>query len=688
MVKHKIVILVLAILFWISPVVAQEWYKIYEDAKKEMERYDWESAAILLERVIVTKRSPNLHATTYGVNVIEYLPYFHLGQAYFYSGQYKKAFENFQLSENYEVIKQLPSRYSLLISLKSASHQLNQPSLSILAGQKLTEQDSILIGLILIEKYGEALKYLQNLSSGKKFAGSENLAKKDSIIETKNAIIAEKNAAISFQQQFNQCLEPYLLGNYQLSLTRLSELLNQYPQNYQVINWIKKIKSELDLLQIQKQPEIERIVTEKIVSQTASPVFLVRTPETVRSGKISIAGIVGDDNGIDRIEVTVNGVILADQYGNPFQLQPSTEHNPQSFEFGIDNIPLQMGKNQITLIAFDVDSVQHSEFYPLTVIRKLPIYKTTAFYIISISLLLFTIGIAIISRIIKYRIAVVNKYNPYIAGAPILNEEMFFGRKQLLKSIMNTLHHNSLMIYGPRRIGKTSIQHQLKRKLENLDDSEYKYIPIYIDLQGIPEGKFFLSMIEDIVNGCKNYLNDETVLDFDYSKTDGSYDGRDFNRDLRKLITQLCNQSNKELRLVLLMDEVDELNSYSDRVNQRLRSVFMKSFAENLVAVMSGTHIRKQWESEGSPWYNFFEEIEIPPLRKEDAIALIKNPVKGIFSYDDLAIEKIIQYSQCYPYVIQKFCIYAINLIIESKRRKVTAEDVEIVQKQVMEERD
>jgi tetratricopeptide (TPR) repeat protein len=686
MLKHKIVILVLAILFCISQIVAQEWYKIYEDAKKEMERYDWDNAIKLFEMVIATKRSPNLHATTYGVNVIEYLPYFHLGQAYFYSGQYKKALENFQRSENFAVIKQTASRYSLLKSLKAAAQKLSQPSHSVLTEKKITEIDSILIGLILNEKYSEAISQLQNLLVGKKFVQSENLAKKDSIIEAKNAIIAEKNAASSFQHQFNQCLEPYLLGNYQLSLTRFSDLLNQYPQNYQAINWMKKIKSELDLLQNQKQPEIEKIVTEKIISQTASPVFLVKNPETVRSDKISIAGIVGDDNGIDRIEVTVNGVVFADQNGNPLKLQPSTEHNPKSFEFGIDNIPLQMGKNQITLIAFDVDSVQHSEFYPLTIIRKLPIYKTTTFYIFSILLLLFTFGITIISRIIKYRIAVVNKYNPYIAGAPILNEEMFFGRKQLLKSIMNTLHHNSLMIYGPRRIGKTSIQHQLKRKLENLDDPDYKYIPVYIDLQGIPEGKLFISMIEDIVNGCKNYMNDETELDFDYSKIGGSYDGRNFNRDLRKLITQLRNHSDKELRLVLLMDEVDELNSYSDRVNQRLRSVFMKSFAENLVAVMSGTHIRKKWESEGSPWYNFFEEIEIPPLRKEDAIALIKNPVKGIFSYDDLAIEKIIQYSQCYPYIIQKFCIYAINLIIEAKQRKVTSEDVEVVRKQVMED--
>ena len=53
------------------------------------------------------------------------------------------------------------------------------------------------------------------------------------------------------------------------------------------------------------------------------------------------------------------------------------------------------------------------------------------------------------------------------------------------------------------------------------------------------------------------------------------------------------------------------LNEYSERVNQRLRSIFMKTFSEHLVAIMSGVGIKRIWKSEGSPWYNFFDEIEL-----------------------------------------------------------------------------
>ena len=88
------------------------------------------------------------------------------------------------------------------------------------------------------------------------------------------------------------------------------------------------------------------------------------------------------------------------------------------------------------------------------------------------------------------------------------------------------------------------------------------------------------------------------------------------------------------MKLALLIDEVDVLNEYSERINQRLRSIFMKTFSEHLVAIMSGVGIKRAWKSEGSPWYNFFDEIELASLTREDAEALIRTPVEGIFRFE------------------------------------------------------
>jgi hypothetical protein len=131
------------------------------------------------------------------------------------------------------------------------------------------------------------------------------------------------------------------------------------------------------------------------------------------------------------------------------------------------------------------------------------------------------------------------------------------------------------------------------------------------------------------------------------------------------------------VKLALLIDEVDVLNEYSESVNQRLRGIFMKSFSENLVAVMSGVGIRRRWKSEVSPWYNFFDEIELPPFSREEAEALIREPVAGVFRWKGEAVERILELSRLRPYLIQKYCVHAVNRMLEERRGTIRSEDVE-----------
>jgi hypothetical protein len=149
--------------------------------------------------------------------------------------------------------------------------------------------------------------------------------------------------------------------------------------------------------------------------------------------------------------------------------------------------------------------------------------------------------------------------------------------------------------------------------------------------------------------------------------------------DLRRVFKVLEEKSSKQVKLVLLIDEVDELNAYDPRVNQRLRSLFMKSFAENLVAVVSGVEIRKQWDKEGSPWYNFFEEIEVTPIGREDVVELITRPVGGVFKIDQAVIDRIIELTDRKPYHVQRLCIALVNRMYEQGKRQITTADVDAV---------
>ncbi|MCX7669593.1 MAG: hypothetical protein N2439_05930, partial [Anaerolineae bacterium] len=50
----------------------------------------------------------------------------------------------------------------------------------------------------------------------------------------------------------------------------------------------------------------------------------------------------------------------------------------------------------------------------------------------------------------RRRQALERRFNPYISGEPVRQPDMFFGRDELLRKIVNALHQNSIMIHGER----------------------------------------------------------------------------------------------------------------------------------------------------------------------------------------------------------------------------------------------
>jgi AAA+ ATPase superfamily predicted ATPase len=324
------------------------------------------------------------------------------------------------------------------------------------------------------------------------------------------------------------------------------------------------------------------------------------------------------------------------------------------------------------------DSGGQEQSETLRLERRLRIWETRLFMPSAVLGALGLLGAGFVVQRVRRRHALRRRFNPYIAGAPVLDDDMIFGREKLLQRILNVLHHNSLMITGERRIGKTTFLYHLKRHLETEDTGDYRFFPVFTDLQGVPETGLFHALMSDIVEQLKPT---EGALDSLRFHTDApSYEGRDFSHDLQRIIEDLKERSSRNIRLALLIDEVDVLNEYSERVNQRLRAIFMKTFAESLVAVMSGVGIKRAWKSEVSPWYNFFDEIEISVFAREEAEALIREPVSGIFRYAPEAVERILDLSRLKPYLIQKLCVHAVNCMIEDGRTTVTLRDVETAQ--------
>ncbi len=387
---------------------------------------------------------------------------------------------------------------------------------------------------------------------------------------------------------------------------------------------------------------------------------------------ITVSGVATDDRGLARITIA-SGTQVA------WTMDLSKEAEPRTHTFD-ESIPLVKGLNRVVVSVVDRKGRKSEAVF--TVDRKPTFIENPYFYplvaVCAVSLLGTGAGVYAARR----RRALRNRFNPYIAGAPVLSNAMFFGRKKLLSRVLNMIHANSLMITGDRRIGKTSFMHHLKMALAEDEGTEFQFFPVSVDLQGVPEHTFFHTMMSEIVDALG--LAPETLSELRFRSENDDYDDRDFSRDLQRVITDLKTRTPKKVKLALLLDEVDELNEYSERVNQRLRSVFMKTFSENLVAVMSGVGIRRSWKSEGSPWYNFFDEFELSGLSREEAEELIRTPVQGVFRFEDEAVERILNASELKPYIIQKFCIHAVNHMIEEGRSTIAVRDVTAVEALVL----
>jgi len=513
------------------------------------------------------------------------------------------------------------------------------------AGQLATALDRLQSVLVLDPANQEARSIQSRLLLVRKEADAEN---------TRRAMIEQLLAEAGSQ---------FDAGSAEASLSAANRVLALDPGNGAALKYVAQAYGMIsqELLGTGPRGNIPPAVRFVDLRQEGDDGMLL---QTIATPAFRLDGVIIDNSPVEVVFYGDDDSVLDTRLSS----QPLGEFYLTEF---VVEAELSPGRTTFRLVATDSEDLISSSEYVVTYAR--PFFRAPWFY----AMLLGSgavLSAALLWRRFRHRERLrKRRFNPYVAGAPVLDDTMFFGRHGLVDRILQTIHNNSLLIYGERRIGKTSIQHQLKKRLTALDDPHYKFFPVYVDLQGTPETRFFQTIAEDIFQELAPVLDDLTSV----QDMSGDYSYRDFVRDVRAVLKTLKKQTSKKVKLVLLIDEVDELNDYDPRINQKLRSLFMKNFAENLVAVVSGVEIKKHWEREGSPWYNFFEEIEVKPFGPQDARELIEQPIGGIFKLDRGVVEKIISLTAGKPYLIQKLCITLVTRLHEQHRRRITVADVE-----------
>jgi tetratricopeptide (TPR) repeat protein len=411
----------------------------------------------------------------------------------------------------------------------------------------------------------------------------------------------------------------------------------------------------------------EAIVARWLPNREPTLAFFDPPGPVVESASLSLQGMASDDRGVVKVEFRLGGRLVGEEVPTATPADPA-----RVWPFG-RQLPLEAGPNAVSVTVVDSGGLSHVVSF--TIERRLRFHETRYFLPSAAAGALALVGLGFGAQRVRRHRARRRRFNPYIAGAPVLDDDMFYGREKLTARMLSTLHRNSLMITGERRIGKTTFLHHLKRVLAEDEAGDWRFFPVFVDLQGVPEQSFFHALMAEVVDVLD--LLPATRERLRFTPEPEGYDARDFGHDLQQVIAELKTRTDRRVKLALLIDEVDVLNEYSESVNQRLRGIFMKSFSENLVAVMSGVGIRRRWKSEVSPWYNFFDEIELLPFSREEAEALVREPVAGVFRWQPEAVERVLELSRLRPYLVQKICVNALNRMLEQGRGTIRLEDVD-----------
>jgi tetratricopeptide (TPR) repeat protein len=266
--------------------------------------------------------------------------------------------------------------------------------------------------------------------------------------------------------------------------------------------------------------------------------------------------------------------------------------------------------------------------------------------------------------------------NPYIAGSSVGGTPAFIGRNDILRDVQQVLRHskeNAILLYGQRRIGKTSVLQELEAKLPQ----EGAYHPIFFDLLGKAH-----QSLEEVLHELADTISEALGK----GKANLGNDPKTKFRHvwLPNLLNQLDTKS-----LVLLFDEFDVLDdSASSKQTSNdffhyLRELLTTSNSKRLYFVFV---IGRNIDDMNNIALAFFKGIRtkrVSLLEHDDTVKLIRLSVENkSLQWSKEVIEQVWELTNGHPYLTQCLCSHVWENLYDDEPNDppiVTSKNIEAV---------
>lgn len=293
-----------------------------------------------------------------------------------------------------------------------------------------------------------------------------------------------------------------------------------------------------------------------------------------------------------------------------------------------------------------------------------------------------------------------NPYHAYAKGGVVYERGMFYGRDEMINSIVGTLASNpaskSIILHGQRRSGKSSILYHLKEEL----GKDPNVLILYIDnigtvLEEKASAPLLYQMLWHILRQFQRSILRREEMGYSQLNlvfpTDLELYGHpaplsyfsDLFEDFKDTIARRPDWAS--VRAVLLIDEFTYLYGYI--MKGALSLDFMKNWKALLQrnffsTVLAGQDVMPKFIQAFPNEFGTTEDRQVGYLDAEAARALIDEPIRiggksGESRYREKADDLIFELSAGNPFYIQIICSRLVENMLSKRQRLATKADVE-----------
>jgi AAA+ ATPase superfamily predicted ATPase len=288
--------------------------------------------------------------------------------------------------------------------------------------------------------------------------------------------------------------------------------------------------------------------------------------------------------------------------------------------------------------------------------------------------------------------------NPFSYGT-IVRGDYFYDRKEESERIVSTLTNgNNMVLFAPRRYGKTSLVFRVIEQLEALG-----YTCVYMDFLPVYSIETFVSLYINAIEKKQNNLQrlvqifTNVVKSIRPKLTFDSGGNPEFGIDLTEstvsiqtlsevldLPEQLSQAGKKTIVIFDEFQEITKLNKYG--FENLLRSKIQQQKQVNYLFLGSRTHLlNDMFNNKNRAFYNSASHMQLGPLPHEDTITYLKEKFgqSGVEIEQEVA-QHLIEQTGDIPYYIQLLAAEIWQYII-TLQSSVTMEMVDVCAERIVE---